>query len=730
LTRTVFGLVLVIVLAGMLTVTFNVSSAKVTVCAGSTSLTSAIDDWSAHPMFVTFGSATTDPAGLSPAQIRVAYNLPSTGGHRTIAIVDAYDDPTVLNDLSVFSSQFALPPLNSTNFEKHKMTLGIGTDSGWALEISLDVQWAHAVAPDAKILLVEARDSSRSNLLAAVDYARNRPDVVAISMSWGGSEFSGESSYDSHFTSSYGAYFYASSGDHGENVSWPACSPNVVGVGGTTLTFAGDGSVASETAWSGSGGGVSEYEIEPNYQLLYGVPSANGHRSVPDVSYDADPNSGVAVYDSTPYSGRSGWWQVGGTSAGAPQWAAIQSIGLTASNDNFYPVASSSYYHSYFRDITSGTNGNYSAMSRYDHVTGLGSPLAINYKMLATIYINGNGSITPVTAPISTVDKITYTFTGNIYNSSIVAERNNITLDGAGYTLQGTGAQNSVGIDLSRRTNVTVHNIQIKAFTNGIWLNDSTNNTIYGNNITTNTAYGILLSNSSNYNTIFANNVTNNGDGIYLYGYSYVPSNNRIYHNNFINNSQQVSSNTASRNAWDDGYPSGGNYWSNYTGVDNKSGPYQNLTGSDGIGDTSYIIGVNNSDNYPLMNPWTPPDIAITSVTLSKAVVGEGDSISVNVTVENEGCLVETPNVTLYGKMLYGNPWPIYIFTSVTLVPEAATTLTINLGLTMGLYGLNAYAWPVQGETHTSDNTYTGPTILVSPRPFIGHGLYRRPIPL
>jgi parallel beta-helix repeat protein len=719
--------VLVIVLAGTLMVTFNVSSAKVRVSAGSASLTQVLDGWSAHPMFVTFGSAAADPAGLSPAQIRAAYNLPSAGGQGTIAIVDAYDDPTVLNDLNVFCSQFALPPLNSTNFEKHKMTQRISANSEWALEISLDVEWAHAIAPEAKILLVEAISSSQSSLLAAVDYARNRADVVAVSMSWGGSEFLGESSYDSYFTSSYGAYFYASSGDQGENVSWPASSANVVGVGGTTLTFANDGSVASETAWSGSGGGISEYETEPNYQVLYGVSGANDHRSVPDVSYDADPSSGVAVYDSTPYTGRSGWWQVGGTSAGAPQWAAIQSLGLTASNNNFYSVASSAHYNSYFRDITSGTNGNYSATSGYDHVTGLGSPLTFNYAMLATIYINSNGSITPVTAPISTVDNITYMFTDNIYNSSIVVERNNITVDGAGYTLQGTGAPTSVGIDLSGRTNVTVREVQIKGFASGVWLDNSSNDTIYGNNITTNTAFGILLSNSSSYNTIFANNITNNGDGIYLSGYSYFPSSNRIYHNDFINNSQQVSSNAASRNAWDDGYPSGGNYWSNYTGVDEKSGPYQNLTGSDGIGDTPYIIDANNSDNYPLMNPWAPPDITITNITLSRAAIIEGDSVIVNITLENDGSVVEAPNAILYGKMLDGNPWPIYTDT-VVLAPESTENLTIDLTFGVGWYTLSAYAWPVSGETHTSDNTFTGPIVLVAPIAMFRPWSWMRPI--
>jgi hypothetical protein len=262
------------------------------------------------------------------------------------------------------------------------MAPNIRTDGGWALEISLDVQWAHAIAPNAKILLVEARSASLTNLLAAVDYARNRSDVVAVSMSWGASEFSTESSYDSYFTSSYGTTFFASSGDSGAGVLWPAASPNVIGVGGTTLTFNLDGSLALENAWSGSGGGLSAYETEPSYQVSYNVPGANDQRAVPDVSYDADPNSGFSVYDNTPYQGQTGWWQVGGTSAGAPQWAAIQSIGLSASNNNFYQDAKSVNYSSYFRDITSGSNG-YPATTGYDLVTGLGSSLTTNYVSVA-----------------------------------------------------------------------------------------------------------------------------------------------------------------------------------------------------------------------------------------------------------------------------------------------------------------------------------------------------------
>jgi subtilase family serine protease len=452
-------------------------------CRDEASTTGPPSDWSAHPLIYTSPAATAAPTGLAPAKIRAAYNLPSTGGNGTIAIVDAYDDPTVLNDLNVFSVHFNLPLLNSSNFEKHMMAPGTVVSSGWAVEISLDVEWAHAIAPNAKILLVEANSNSFSSLLAAVDYARSRTDVVAISMSWGGNEFSTESSYDSHFSSSYGAVFFASSGDNGAGVSWPASSPSVVAVGGTFLNFTAGGSVASETAWSGSGGGISMYEAEPSYQVAYNIIGANRSRCVPDVSYDADPRSGVAVYDSA-LANQSGWWQVGGTSAGAPQWAAIQSLGLSSSNGNFYQDASSANYSSYFRDITAGSNGAYTATAGYDCVTGLGSPLTTNYLPVATPTFSlqaspanltvkaGNSINSTVTATSikvfnGTVSLATSAPTG--FNVSVLSPSLTIALGGSNsstlsvqvlsstqagtYTIAVTGTSGS----LSRTTTITVN---------------------------------------------------------------------------------------------------------------------------------------------------------------------------------------------------------------------------------------------------------------------------------
>ncbi len=342
-----------------------------------------LDEFQARPPHHVRGNATAAPTGLSPAGIRAVYGLPSSGGAGTIAIIDAYDDPSAESDLGVFSAQYGLPACTTANgcFEKHRMASRIKADPGWALEISLDVQWAHAIAPGARILLVEAKSASGTDLLAAVDYARNRADVVAISMSWGGAEFSSEAASDSRFTSPYGAAFFASSGDNGTGPSWPACSPNVIAVGGTTLAFNLDGSLASETAWSGSGGGISVYEPLPAFQSAFGLAYAG--RAIPDVSYDADPASGFSVYDTTRYQGQSGWFKVGGTSAGAPQWAAIQALSLTCSDPHFYQDAAGASPASFFRDVTSGTNGscgaNCTAGPGYDLVTGLGSPVTTTF---------------------------------------------------------------------------------------------------------------------------------------------------------------------------------------------------------------------------------------------------------------------------------------------------------------------------------------------------------------
>jgi subtilase family serine protease len=349
------------------------------------------------PIHLKGTNATRGPSGMSPSATRHAYGfdqITNQGAGQAIGIVDAYDDPNIESDLGAFDSQFGLPACTSGNgcFSKvYAQGSKPSSNAGWALEISLDVEWAHAIAPQAKIVLVEAASNSFTNLMQAVDVAvQNKASVV--SMSFGGGEFSGETSYDNHFALN-GVTFTASSGDSGNGVEYPAASPGVVGVGGTTLTTGTGGSYVSETAWSGSGGGQSVVENEPLYQALYPIPNdPSGWRGVPDVAYDGNPNTGFAVYDTVRYHGQSGWFQVGGTSAGAPQWSALFAIAnsmrvaagkptLNSTNNAVYNVATATF-SSNFHDITSGTNGSCgtlcTAVSGYDYVTGLGSPQANN----------------------------------------------------------------------------------------------------------------------------------------------------------------------------------------------------------------------------------------------------------------------------------------------------------------------------------------------------------------
>src|SRR5438445_1369258 len=340
-------------------------------------------------------SGSPSPVGLNPVQIGHAYGFDllscygtsSCGNGQTIAIVDAFDDPNIESDLAAFSAQYGLPPCTSANgcFTKATPQGLPKANTNWALEESLDVEWAHAMAPGAKIILVEAQDVLLSSLLGAVDYAVVQPNVHQVSMSWAANEFFGESSYDYHFNVA-GVSFIASSGDSGAGVSYPAASPYVVSVGGTTLNVQTSGKVLSETAWSGSGGGVSSQESKPSYQTGF---NSNSGRGVPDVSYVADPNTGVSIYDSYGYGG---WNQVGGTSVGAPQWAAIIAIvnsgggklssALFGTNTAFYNAATGPAYSANYRDITSGSNGNCgticNAGPNYDFVTGVGSPLTNN----------------------------------------------------------------------------------------------------------------------------------------------------------------------------------------------------------------------------------------------------------------------------------------------------------------------------------------------------------------
>jgi len=363
-----------------------------------------------RPHYILHAAAGAGVAGppstaYGPGQVRHAYGfdqVTNQGKGQTIGIVDAYDDANAEADLGVFSAQFNLPACTSSNgcFRKvYSNGSKPGSNANWAVEISLDVQWAHAIAPQANILLVEAPSNSLSALLSAVDVAV-RNGASAVAMSWMVGEFTGENSYDTHFVSS-GVTFLAASGDNGTGAAYPAASPDVVGVGGTTLTLSSTGNYQSETAWSGSGGGLSSKEREPSFQSQFGIPNdPSGYRGAPDVSYDANPATGYAVYDSVGIGGYSGWFQVGGTSAGTPQWAALVAIAdslrvaarkstLTNANLALYSIAKASLSADFY-PVVQGTNGSCGTLctagSGYDYVTGLGTPKAV--AMVAALAAN------------------------------------------------------------------------------------------------------------------------------------------------------------------------------------------------------------------------------------------------------------------------------------------------------------------------------------------------------
>jgi subtilase family serine protease len=327
-------------------------------------------------------NAARGPSGYGPSQFLSAYGLPSgAGAGQTIGIVDAYDDPNIESDLEVYSNQFALPPCSTANGCFRKVNQRGGTsypskNAGWALEISLDVEIAHAICPTCRILLVEADSNSLSNLLTAVNTAVSLGATV-VSNSWGSSEFSGETSYDGYLQHP-GVPITVSSGDGGYGVEWPAASRNVVAVGGTTLKLKSDNTRLSETVWNGAGSGCSAYETKPSWQNDSGC----ARRTVADVAADADPSTGAAVYDSVRYQGSAGWFQVGGTSLSSPLIAAVYALAANGSS-----IAASCYLYSNTAglfDVISGSNGSCggsylcAAVSGYDGPTGNGTPKGLN----------------------------------------------------------------------------------------------------------------------------------------------------------------------------------------------------------------------------------------------------------------------------------------------------------------------------------------------------------------
>ncbi len=434
-----------------------------------------------------------------------------------------------------------------------------------------------------------------------------------------------------------------------------------------------------------------------------------------------------------------------------------------------------------------------------------------------TVYINSDGSVTPSDAPISTVDNVSYAFMANMSYPSyygIVVDRSNIVIDGDGYTVQGNDSGN--GVDLTDVRNVTIENINIGNFAEGVYLFScsnsivsgnnvtscvdgidfefsSSNNTVSGNNVTGNGSYGIFLWGSSNDNTVSGNTATGNGeagmwlssssynvvsgnnatasigDGIDLYSsphsivrgnnaasngkvgiwlgsssddvvngntatanywgfdlqYSSTnaisgnyatansvgihlgdSSNNTLYNNNLVGNGVQASVDSSSAgNVWDNGYPSGGNYWSDYNGTDSQSGQYQNVTGKDGIGDTPYIEN-DILDPYPLMYSWTPPEIAVLNVTTSKTIIGQGYPALINVAITNLGNKVEEFTACANGTSIDSQPIIVNVGDSATISCNWNTT-----GFAYGVYTVSACA--TESET-TIVNNSTGFSVIVT----------------
>jgi subtilase family serine protease len=353
-----------------------------------------------RPHFVVNAATPADlsappTSAFTPTMIRHAYGfdtLANQGAGQTIAVVDAYDDANIEADLETFSAEFELPECTSANgcFTKlYASGQQPAASAQWALETALDVEWVHAIAPQAKIILVEANSYALPDLLVGVDLAVGRGASV-VSMSWTTAEFPGERSDDSHFTAS-GVSFVAASGDSGAGVNYPAASPYVLSVGGTSLTLNAAHNYGGEVSWSGSGGGLSVYENEPLYQESYGVPNDGaGFRAVPDVSYNANPGTGYAVYNSIPYQNAAGWFQVGGTSAATPQWAAGMAIvnsmraasgksPLTNLNSMIYPNNSRADSLNFFAvNSTMTCLRACRVVPGFDPFTGLGSPQAKN----------------------------------------------------------------------------------------------------------------------------------------------------------------------------------------------------------------------------------------------------------------------------------------------------------------------------------------------------------------
>ena len=349
---------------------------------------------------------------------------------QTIYVIDAYHHPNISNDLTYFNNRFGLPGCSSStlsasttipiSFSNSGCTFAIAyangtggtlsstppvTNNSWATEIATDVEWAHATAPKANIVLIEAVDATVGSMVSAIQLA-NQMGPGIISMSFATSEGNWASAYDTSLFTGTGMTYVAAAGDAGAQVNWPAVSSKVIAVGGTTLSWDGNISDRSELAWSGSGGGISQYISMPSYQTNAGIGTkySTVMRTVPDVAFNADPRSGQYVYITLPGASSGAWYVVGGTSIAAPQWSGILAINYaqkvangsaqplnTALNSIYQYVGSvTQTYSSDFFDVTSGSDATSSACttcdarSSYDLVTGWGTPFSTT-SLLSTL---------------------------------------------------------------------------------------------------------------------------------------------------------------------------------------------------------------------------------------------------------------------------------------------------------------------------------------------------------
>jgi subtilase family serine protease len=394
-------------------------------------------------------------AVYTPAQIRAAYGLPALpvagatlsaadaaafGAGQTIYIVDAFDNPNAFADLNRFSAKFGLPACTSvalasaaalplakpavaggctfsvayTDSRAGLNSAAPAYDAGWSSEIALDVQWAHAIAPLARIVLVETSDANSNNLVGGVALA-NKMGAGVVSMSFGSSEGSWVLATDASFAAT-GMTYVAAAGDSGSQASWPAVSPRVLAVGGTSLQWSGSGT-RYEAAWSSSGGGISAVESLPSWQSGTVVPGVGGAkmRTVSDVAFNANPNTGQYVALTAKGSTITNWNAYGGTSISAPQWAGLvamanarRALAAKATLGDFHATLyktiapSASTYAAAFADIVDGSNGGCASCASakgFDTVTGWGTP---NAGALLDVLVSDAGvptSPTPVAVP-------------------------------------------------------------------------------------------------------------------------------------------------------------------------------------------------------------------------------------------------------------------------------------------------------------------------------------------